>query len=317
MLKKLKNKVWDFINSTPGLSAQLIVTFIWVILTAIVWIIISILGNIVFLISFIVLTILVILWLLWKDHLLRYSKILLISFVIISIGFLLWIIGSYAWSKYSSPAIFNLTKWFEIVFEDAFEWWNLSNNPSFIWWNKDDKMTNSEDKKVTLKSSSAAHQVYPIFQNLKNLNRDHILLTKFYLPDGARISTQFMNTQGIDSDIYLDYHLQECILSSYKWVYNWENYSKWYWEYIYERRPVAWGSFNKTEVTPGIYYMLVSVSSNKFSCYIQKEWENDYLTVINNKELRYTNLGWPTLSRMIDGSAYLPKILDFKLYARK
>ena len=249
------------------------------------------------------------------DHLKRLNKIIIWVLSIVSIVtlLLLWIYKIY----YSDPKIFTLTKWFEVIFEDEFIWWNVSNNPSYPWWNKDNQMTNSEDKRVTLQSSAQLHQVYPIFQNLKNINKDHILLTKFYLPDGARISTQFMNTQGIDSDQYLGYHFQECILSSYKWIHNWENYSKWYWEYIYERGPIAWGSFNKTEVIPGIYYMLVSVSSKKFSCYIQKEWADDYFSVINNKELKYTNLGWPALSRMIDGNTYLPKILDFKLYARK
>lgn len=253
-------------------------------------------------------------WYFFNEHLKNNNKIIIGTVTTVSLILLAWI-----WVYnffYSSSKIFDLTKWFELKFEDKFIWWNLAENKNFPWKNKDNEITNAIDGGITLKTSAALGQKYPIFQNLKNIQRDYILASKFYLPDGARVGTQFMNTQWTDSDKYLGYHFQECVLTTFKGDFNGDYYNKGYGDYLYERKPAGW-AFNKQEMTPWNYFMLVSVSWTSFSCYIQKEWEKNYTTVVKDKELKYFNLWWPALSQMVDGVSFAPKVLNFKLYIRK
>lgn len=317
MLKKVK----EYCNSNPGF-AQVIGNVIWVILATSLGSFVSIFGNKFFWILLLFLAIWAGIWFIYKDRLLRYGKITIVGLVVISSLVLVWTIWSYFWLNQNKanppPVILNLTDWFELLFEDSFTWWNLSENSNFQWWNKDDKVTNSLGSWVTIKTSSALYQSYPIFQDLQRINRDYILLNKFYVPEGSRVSTQFMNTQKIDSDLYLGFHFQECVLNAYKWTTTkGEEYNKWYWSYLYERKPVWPPNFNKNEISPWVYYMLVSVTSGSFSCYIQKDWDQNYITVVKKGVLKYTNLGWPALSRMTEWLSSYPKILDFKLFLRK
>lgn len=256
------------------------------------------------------------LWYFFNEHIKNNNRIVVGSIALISIIILLglWVQRYY----FSDPAIFSFTQWFNLIFEDNFVWGNLSEDQNFRWWNKDDSITNSLNQWITLKTNSAISQVYPIFQDLRKINRDYILLSEFYLPEGARVSTQFMNTQGVDSNLYLWFHYQECVLNAFQWTtIKDENYNKWYGSYLYERWPIWPPDFNKKEVSSGNYFMLVSITNNIFSCYIQKEGESNYTTVTKDRTLKYSNLWGPALSRIADGISSFPKILNFKLYLRK
>lgn len=244
----------------------------------------------------------------FKETILKHWKI--------SFSVILWFcfIG---WSFYSfasrTEKILELTEGFSLVFEDTFEWGNYQvKNEGYSWKDKDGHFAQKDDN-LSLKTSAALHQIYPLFQDLKKINRDYILITKFYLPDSARVSTQFMNTMSMDSDEYRGFHFQECVISAYSG----EGYSKWYGDYLYEYRPKDWTGWEKANIEPGNYTMLVKVSGNKFSCYFQAENEKTYTMIFNNKVLKYQNIGWPALSRNVDGSQYTPQILDFKFYLRK
>lgn len=306
MFKEKINIIKDCCNSNSWFAA-VIIFLLWI-PTYFFWN--KLVWGIIFLVVF--------LWWVWfffNDHLKRLNKIVLALAMFLSLLFLGYIWYSFFFIK--EPKIMELTQWFSLKFEDKFIWWNLSENSNYKWWNKDNVIINSSSGWITLKTSSALYQQYPIFQDLRKIDRDYLLLSKFWVPEGSRVSTQFMNTQSMNSDLYLGYHFRECVLSAFKWVVpKVGEYKKGYWSYLYERGPIGPPDFNVADIVSWNYYMLVFVSGWSFSCYIQRDWDDNYVTAVKDVKLMYSNLGWPTLSRWSNGSSY-PQLLNFKLYVRK
>lgn len=233
---------------------------------------------------------------------------------IISIFFISYLSYNYF---YWNPKIYDLTKWFNLKFEDNFEWWNLKNDDNFKWIIKDNKFTNSNKNWKTLITSSIEERWYPIFQELKELKWDRLIISKFYLPDWWRIWLQFANTKWQKNKEVFEDHYQECRVSSYDWI--WVNsrmqYHKWVWDLLYKRKVIYW-PFNDINITSWNYYILAIVSNNKLSCYYQEEWDKNYKEIIVDKPLEFENLWGPVITRFIDDKNSYPIILDFKLYSK-
>lgn len=254
-------------------------------------------------------------WYFLKDHLKEKNKFIIGVITVLSISLLifLWIQKVF----YASPKIFDLTKWFDLKFEEIFNWWNLSKNNTYLWIKKDDQFTNWSWNYLTLGSSSKLTRTYPLYQNLKSFDRDVILLSKFYLSEWAKIWIQFANTKTFDVPTILEDHFNECRIQSIEWKILWDTYNKWFWNCIYKRGCQSNDKFTKSEITPWNYYILAKISWTKLSCYFQKEWDKEYKTIIEDKEMEFQNLWWPVMARMIDGEQFYPRVLSFKLYLRK
>ena len=215
----------------------------------------------------------------------------------------------------SQPKIYDLTEDYKIKFQDNFEAWNISNSDDYKWIVKDNKFINWDKDSLTLKSAWLNERGYPIYQNLKHINADHILLSKFYLPEWWRIWLQFANTTSFESNEILDLHYQECRIASFRWNINNKEYFPWYWGYLYKR----WGKdddYEKVDVIPWNYYILAKISWSNISCYIQKEWENFYKTIVSNEPLNFQHLGGPVITKFVDNKNNYPELLEFRLYTK-
>lgn len=231
----------------------------------------------------------------------------IVWFIIFTL-FWTWVYSYY----FSELKIFTLIEWFDLKFEDNFEWWNISNNDDFKWIISDNQFANWDNNSKTLKTSSLKERGYPIYQDLKDLSWEKILLTKFYLPEAARIWIQFVNTNWFESNEKQKNNFQECRIQTFEWVRNWMNYSRWYWDIIYRKE---WPFQKEEDITEWNYYLLAKISWNKLSCYFQKEWEKDYKEIILNKDISFENWWWPIITRFIDDKRNYPEILEFKLYS--
>lgn len=253
----------------------------------------------------------------WKHlrnlpHIFKLKQIylfILILFLILA----LWI--TYFLKKIQEPKIYDVANGYKLLFQDDFEWWNMYEWNNHKWIIKDNKFINWDNNSLTLKSAWLNERGYPIYQNLKYINADHILVSKFYLPEWSRIWLQFANTTSFESDEILDLHYQECRISSFAWTRNNIDYYKWYWGYLYKR---WWedDDYEKIDVLPWNYYMLAKISWNSISCYIQKEWEDSYKTIVNNERLEFQNLGWPVITKFVDNKNNYPELLEFRLYVK-
>jgi len=230
--------------------------------------------------------------------------------------FIVFIIPIIIYFNYDKKAkIYDLASDYDLIFEEKFNWKNIIENNTFKWIYQDsnNEFTTSEEWYKTLKTSSYKQRWYWIFQDLRKLEWERILVWKFNLKEWWKVWIRFMNTKDLYSNEIMEKHNNECIIQFYDsentWIGIWHHVTK---------NNFKWNesSFDYKKLTEWNYYILAKISWRQFSCYYQKEWEEQINEIIANKDIIFENLWWPVITKYIDDKKSYPEILEFQLYTK-
>jgi len=233
---------------------------------------------------------------------------IIIFFILILLWLLVFIV---LWN--SKPKIYDLTQGYNLNYKEEFNIDSVWSN--WVWFYEDweNEFITNDIWAKTLNTNAKKQRTYALFQDLRDVSGQQILMWKFKLREWWKVWIRFVNTLWANSDQIRENHSNECVLQYYKT----DSISMWYGHQV-TKSNFLWNesTFQDKDLSEWTYYVLAKIWWDTFSCYYQKESSDQIYEIIKDKKIIFQNLWWPLLAKYIDAKNSYRELLEFRLYTK-